>query len=483
MTDLPDGWAWGTINDLIADSGIYVDGDWIETKDQDPTGDIRLTQLADVGDGTWLNRSGRYMTKSAADRLGCTPLMVDDVLVARMPDPLGRACLFPGDDRTCVTVVDVAIVRPGEGSVSPRWLMWAINAPEVRSAIEAQQAGTTRKRISRKNLGAIPLPIAPRAEQERIVAAIEEAFSKLDAGEAGLRTVRRLLKRMRDAVLAAAVTGRLVPQDPTDTRAIKVLTDLRAAAFVSDRLPPLRRGWASTVLGGISQMSLGKMLDRKASTGLHPTPYLRNINVRWGAFDLEDIGVMDIPPEQFDRVAVISGDLVVCEGGQPGRCAVWRGDPIAIQKALHRVRPLPGVSADYLALVLAWWTAQPTFERYITGTTIKHIPKEKLELLPVPLPPPQEQDRIVAEVDRLSSFLDACERAVDAGLTRSAALRRSILKAAFEGRLVPQDPTDEPASVLVERIRAERATTPPPARRATSASKRSRRTPSVESEA
>jgi type I restriction enzyme S subunit len=111
-------------------------------------------------------------------------------------------------------------------------------------------------------------------------------------------------------------------------------------------------------------------------------------------------------------------------------------------------------------LVVRWWVTRPEYERFITGTTIKHIPKEKLRLLPVPLPPSEEQARIVTEVERQLSFVDACERAVDAGLARSAALRRSVLKAAFEGRLVPQDPSDEPASVLLERIRAERAAAP-----------------------
>ena len=138
---------------------------------------------------------------------------------------------------------------------------------------------------------------------------------------------------------------------------------------------------------------------------------------------------------------------------------------MVIQKALHRVRPVGGVSGDYLSLVLAWWAARPDYERYITGTTIKHIPKEKLRLIPVPLPPPEEQSRIVAEMERQVSFIEACERAADAGLARSAALRRSVLKAAFEGQLVPQDPTDEPASVLLDRIRAERAATPSPKRR------------------
>ena len=125
-------------------------------------------------------------------------------------------------------------------------------------------------------------------------------------------------------------------------------------------------------------MSLGKMLDAKTQTGEHPVAYLRNINVRWFRFDLGDLAVMDIAPVELERVSLNDGDLVVCEGGEPGRCAVWRGPSAAIQKALHRVRPHVGIAADYLALVLRWWSTRQDFDRFITGTTIKHIPKEKL---------------------------------------------------------------------------------------------------------
>lgn len=207
-------------------------------------------------------------------------------------------------------------------------------------------------------------------------------------------------------------------------------------------------------------------MDAKSQTGDHPHEYLRNLNVRWFSFDLSAMAVMDVEPRDLERVTVRAGDLVVCEGGEPGRCAVWRGEPIVIQKALHRVRCNPDANSDFIALVLRWWSVRPDFGRFITGTTIKHLPKERLRTLPVPLPPIEEQARIVAEVERQFSFIEAAERAVETGLRRSAGLRRSVLKAAFEGRLVAQDPGDEPASVLLERIAAERAAAAPRTRRA-----------------
>ena len=146
---------------------MFVDGDWVESKDQAPEGDIRLIQLADVGNGVYLDKSSRFLTKQTARRLKCTPLKVGDVLVARMPDPLGRACLFPGDEREAVTVVDVCIIRTAADGPDPIWLMCCINTQGFRSLIARRATGTTRERISRGNvkldiappLGYRPLPI------------------------------------------------------------------------------------------------------------------------------------------------------------------------------------------------------------------------------------------------------------------------------------------------------------------------------------
>ena len=130
---LPQGWAKATIGDMIAVDGLFGDGDWVESKDQDPDGDVRLIQLADIGDGAFRNRSERFLTGAKADELGCTFLERGDLLIARMPRPLGRACMFPGDPKRSVTAVDVCIVRTGEASVDQRWLMFATNSPHIRA--------------------------------------------------------------------------------------------------------------------------------------------------------------------------------------------------------------------------------------------------------------------------------------------------------------------------------------------------------------
>lgn len=472
MTGLPAGWAVATIDQLIGVDGLFVDGDWVESKDQDPAGEVRLTQLADIGDGQWRNRSDRHLTAAAAERLRCTDLQADDVLVARMPDPLGRACLFPGDLKRCVTVVDVAIIRPGHRSVDPRWLLHTINAPQVRTAIESLQSGTTRKRISRKNLGTVEVAVAPLTEQRRIVGAIEEAFSKLAVGESGLRTVRQSLRRMRDSILNAATTGVLVAQDPAEESVGELRVELGADSLGQIDLPDVPAGWAWVPLGSVTEVQGGIQKQPKRVPASNPVPFLRVANVGRGEIDLSEIHEIEVFDGELDRYRLAAGDLLVVEGnGSPdqiGRSAMWRAaiEPCVHQNHLIRVRPNQVLDPSFLEMYWNSPFASRRVQAVASSTSGLHtLSTRKLRALPVVLPPLEEQRRIVAEVERQMSFIEACERSVEAGLDCAAALRRSVLKAAFEGRLVPQDPSDEPASVLLEQIRAERAAAPPAKRR------------------
>jgi type I restriction enzyme S subunit len=283
MSELPAGWAQARIGDLISAGGVFMDGDWIESKDQDPSGDVRLIQLADVGDGAFRNRSSRFLTSSKARELRCTFLQAGDVLVARMPDPLGRACIFPGVAQPAVTAVDVCIVRPASGGADPRWLMWAVNASQFRTRVSNLQSGTTRKRISRKNLATIELPVPPVAEQRRIVAAIEEQFSRLDAAEASLSRGERRLALLREHALDFA--------------------------FVGD--------WSWTTLGEIAEIAGGVTKDakRQSDPRFVEVPYLRVANVQRGFLDLREIAMIRVPPERAKALALQPGDVLFNEGG------------------------------------------------------------------------------------------------------------------------------------------------------------------------
>lgn len=194
----------------------------------------------------------------------------------------------------------------------------------------------------------------------------------------------------------------------------------------------LPSGWEWATLGEVAETSLGKMLDKKQATGLHPTRYLRNVNVRWGTFDLTDVAQMDVRPDELERVLARPGDVIACEGGEPGRAAVWRGPGmIALQKALHRIRPTKAISPAYLAFLLQHLALSRRLETLFTGTTIKHLPQEKLRLVRIPTPPRAEQDRIVAAIEERLSHLDAANRSLEAAERRITVLRSTLLDSAF----------------------------------------------------
>lgn len=141
MSELPDGWTICSINDFLKSHSLFCDGDWVESKDQDEEGHNRLIQLGDIGDGIFLDKSKKYMNNTQFNKLGCTELKESDILIARMPDPLGRACLFPNINQRCATVVDVAIIR--HPIVDVYWLMYVINSNNFRHQIDLLSAGTT----------------------------------------------------------------------------------------------------------------------------------------------------------------------------------------------------------------------------------------------------------------------------------------------------------------------------------------------------
>ena len=364
--------------------------------------------------------------------------------------------------------------RVDGGLIDPRFVEAMLCSPDLQVALDQIKTGGSDSglNLTHERFRSLRLPLPPSAEQERIVAAIEEAFSKLEAGEAGLRTVSQLLKRMRDALLSAALTGRLVPQDPTETPAAKLLADFGIQPAEPDGVPELPPGWAWAELGAIAEVVGGvtKDANRQADPKFVEVPYLRVANVQRGFLDLETIATIRVAPEKFEQLELRRGDVLFNEGGDRdklGRGWVWEGQVAGCihQNHVFRARLAAGIEPK---LVSIWGNTfgRRWFESHGKQTTnLASLNLKTLKSFPVPIAPIGEQARILREVDRQQSFLDACERAVAAGLLRAAALRRSVLKAAFDGRLVPQDPSDEPASVLLDRIRAGRSAQPSAGRR------------------
>ncbi len=171
--------------------------------------------------------------------------------------------------------------------------------------------------------------------------------------------------------------------------------------------------WEIQKLEAVADFCLGKMLDQKKNRG-EPLPYLANVNVRWGEFDLTGLREMRFEEHELDRYGLKYGDIVMCEGGEPGRCAIWKEQrsSMMIQKALHRIRPHDCLRPEFLYYFFLHKGRTGHLSSLFTGSTIKHLPREKLALVEVPVPPHSIQDQIVSSLSTYDNLIENNRRRI-----------------------------------------------------------------------
>lgn len=393
MTSLPPGWTQATVEELAAIGGI-TDGPFgsnLKTEHYTDSGP-RVVRLQNIGDGVFRDEEA-HISEDHYDRLQKHRVLGGDVLIASLGEQLPRACIAPSWLGPAIVKADCIRVRPSEHIV-PEYLLWALNSPQTRERVGESIKGVGRPRINLGDLRSLELPVAPLPEQERIVAAIEEAFSRLDAGEAGLRVVRQLTKRLRDAILAAAVAGRLVPQDPTDKPAPELLAEFGVESIELEDSPDLPNGWALAYLGTVTDIGGGIQKQPKRAPVSNPIAFLRVANVGRGTLDLGDVHQIELFEGELERYGLQRGDLLVVEGnGSPdqiGRSAMWLGaiDPCVHQNHLIRVRPHEMLEPSYLEMYWNSPSASQRVQAVASSTSGLHtLSTGKLKALPVVLPP------------------------------------------------------------------------------------------------
>ena len=303
-------------------------------------------------------------------------------------------------------------------------------------------------------------------------------------------------QQLKNSILQMAVQGKLVPQDPNDEPASVLLERIRAekerlikekkikreknpsvifkgadntpyekigdeVRSLVDEVPfDIPDSWEWVTLKSIAISSLGKTLDKAKNKG-ELKPYLCSINVYWDGIDLTTVKETRLEEGELPKYLLKPGDLLVCEGGDVGRSAVWEStQEMYYQNALHRVRFYGGINPYFFQLLLECYKGNLILDTYSKGMTIKHLVQTALNAIIFPLPPLAEQNRIVDAINRLLPFLrsyDRAEKRITALNTEfPETLKKSILQEAVQGKLVPQDPSDEPAEALLERIRAEK---------------------------
>ena len=334
----------------------------------------------------------------------------------------------------------------------------------------------------------VPMTLPPLPEQHRIVAEIEKQFTRLDASVAALKRAQANLKRYRASVLKAACEGKLVPTEadlaraegrdyePADRLLERILAERRArwesqvnrrgqykeaAEPDASELPELPYGWVWVTVSQLScRIQYGT--SSKANLDSSGIPVLRMGNIQNGDLDFSDLKYLPLDNPEAQKTTLNPGDLLFNRTNSAelvGKTAVYRDahPPACFASYLIRMSFIGGASSDYVGIFINSRHGRAYIELVKNQQVGQaNVNGTKLASMPVPLPPLPEQYRIVAEVERRLSVIRQAEATVAANLKRAERLRQSILKQAFSGKLVPQDPNDEPASVLLERIRAER---------------------------
>ena len=474
QSDLPDGWVWTTLGEVQIDNSKTINPGRIPNQVFElysvPSFDTSQPELVD---GATIGSSKRVVEP-------------ETVLLCKINPRINRVWIVR-DHSTYTQIASTEWIPffVVEG-VLPGFLAHYLRTEGVRRylSLHVSGVGGSLMRVRPSEVMKYAFPLAPLNEQRRIVDAIESYFSRLDAAEAALRRAQAKLAQYKTALLKAACEGRLVPTEaelarqegrayePAEVLLARVLKERRAKWEAEHpgkkyqepiapnirELPELPEGWFWTTVEHI--LAEYPTNGRSVRTSEHGFPVLRLTAIRFGRINLKERKSGAWTSEQAKPYLVKLGDFFVSRGNGSlhlvGRSGLVEDvpDAVAYPDTMIRLRPANVLTPRYLRIV---WES-PYMRRQVefsakTTAGIHKINQQDIQKFMLGMPPLAEQDRIVAEVERRLSLVDVLETALATNLTRAARLRQAILRRAFAGQLVPQDANDEPAAVLLERIR------------------------------
>jgi len=347
-------------------------------------------------------------------------LQLGDVLLAKDGSTLGIANYVRHLPGPATVNGSIAVVRPH--GVEPSFLTYWLQGRFIQSRIQELKDGMGVPHLFQQDIRKLPVPDLEPVEQRRIADFLDDRIARID----------RIIAARRDQMDHASAASL---RDSFDTVRGSSHSERRPSGL--KWLKTIPSDWALHSVTAEFQVDLGKMLDEKRQFGLHAIPYLRNTNVQWDRIDLEDLKSMDIAPEERPRYTVEPGDLLICEGGQPGRAAIWPGglEPLGFQKALHRARSRGSSRPEWLLECLRAATAMNVFAVEYGQATISHLTNEQLRSFKIPCPEQTVQDELLAQL----RITQERARLAIAGFARSIDLlneyKQSLISAAVTGEL------------------------------------------------
>ncbi len=403
---LPDGWRWVRLNEA---STIISKGTTPTTLGHSfaKVGVPFLRAENVVGGPVDLTNVRLNISPETHSFLSRSKLQAGDLLIT-IAGTLGRVgFLQPGaPEINCNQAVAFVRLIPDIADVA--YACFACQLPQVAKSLSVSEAGGTIKNLNLEQIGDLEIPLPPLDEQKRIAAILNGQMAAVERARAAAEAQLEAAKALPAAYLRAVFSS------------------------------PEAQQWPTMQLGELCDIQLGKMLSPASRTGLRPRRYLRNANVQWGRFDLTDIAQMDFTEDQERKFTLRPGDLLVCEGGEPGRAAVWEGQiPSCLyQKAIHRLRPINSAIVPHFVLYRLWMGAlQKEFVESHAKTTIAHLPAVRLQRLPIGVPTISEQQRIATKLTEQMASAERTCKTIEEELDAINKLPAALLRRAFIGGL------------------------------------------------
>ncbi|WP_078908479.1 restriction endonuclease subunit S [Streptomyces vietnamensis] len=453
-SDLPNGWARATLGEL----GEWFGGSTPSKRNPHYWSDGTIPWLSpkDMGEAV-LSGTQDFIHESAIKETNLKLIPAGSVTFVVRSGILERKVPVAYVPFEVTLNQDMKAIAPHDG-IDARWLAAAIKASEHRILTQCRKQGTTVASLEVPWLQAFEILVPPLAEQRRIVAKLDEQLTRVKAGERSVQAALSKCDLFMEQILALGTSGGLSHTD-------RFPTDISPADSDDGELPDLPVGWTWRRLGEIAAVVGGITKDSKkqGDPDYVEVPYLRVANVQRGRLILDRVETIRVPPAKAESLRLVPGDVLLNEGGDRdklGRGWIWEAqiDDCIHQNHVFRAR----VIGDVLSPLLLAWHANSFGKSWCDRNgkqtvNLASISLRKIKLLPVPVPPRDEQDDLVQLIENYVEQAEVFRQTAKASLAQVADLRAALLHAAFTGTLVPQDPTDEPASVLLDRIRAQRS--------------------------
>ena len=351
----------------------------------------------------------------------------EDVLFGKLRPYLAKVTR-PGNSGLCVG--EFLVLRPRNPKFSSGYAEQLLRSKPVIDVVDSSTSGAKMPRADWTFIGSMAVVRPSLPEQTAIVRFLDHADRRIRRYIRAKQKLIALLEERKLAIIHQAVTGKI------DVRTGKPYPSYKDSGV--EWLGEVPKHWEVTALGHRYSQCLGKMLDSKRITGSHLLSYLRNTDVQWDRINIENLPTMDIFPREYDRYTVQHGDLLVCEGGEVGRCALWT-DQLAIcgfQKALHRLRPR-NAEQDVSRFMYYVLRAAAKGHAFTDGhlSTIAHLTGDKLRTHRFPFPPIPAQNRIVQYLDRTTGDIEMNANRVGHQIELSREYRTRLIADVVTGKL------------------------------------------------